>query len=196
AELSLSKMRNDLSNLQIRNGLYVIKAPQDGYILKANRQGLGETIKEGEEIFTIMPNVSRLAVELYVKPMDMPLLYVGCPMRIQFDGWPALVFSGWPDISVGTFGGKVAAIDKVSSQYNKFRVLVVPDENDHKWPDLLHVGAGASGWAMLNNVMVWYEVWRQFNGFPPDYTQDLPSKLNYYNGKEKKAKTSDDTEKE
>jgi hypothetical protein len=27
---------------------------------------------------------------------------------------------------------------------------------------------------MLNNVPIWYELWRQLNGFPPDYTGDLP----------------------
>jgi len=202
SEANLTKMRNEFSNLQIRNGLYTIKAPQDGYILKSAKQGIGETIKEGEDIITIMPKVDQLAVELYVKPMDMPLLYVGCPMRIQFDGWPALVFSGWPDISVGTFGGKVAAIDKVSSEYNKFRVLVIPDPNDDKWPSLLHIGAGASGWAMLNNVMVWYEAWRQFNGFPADFTQDMPSDYNYKyvkskeKGTEKASKSGDNEEKE
>ena len=180
SEATLFKLRNELTNLQVRNGYYVIKAPQDGYILKASKQGLGELIKEGEDVFTIMPNVKQLAVELYVKPMDMPLIYVGCPIRIQFDGWPALVFSGWPEVSVGTFGGTVKAIDKVSSQYNKFRIMVVPDPKDEKWPSLLHVGAGVSGWAMLNNVMVWYEAWRQFNGFPADFTQDIPSVHNHY----------------
>jgi hypothetical protein len=31
------------------------------------------------------------------------------------------------------------------------------------------VGSGASGIALLNDVPIWYELWRQLNGFPPDY---------------------------
>jgi adhesin transport system membrane fusion protein len=36
----------------------------------------------------------------------------------------------------------------------------------------LRVGSGAEGIALLNNVPLWYEVWRQLNGFPPDYYDD------------------------
>jgi hypothetical protein len=28
------------------------------------------------------------------------------------------------------------------------------------------MGSGTKGWVMLNNVPVWFEIWRQFNGFP------------------------------
>jgi hypothetical protein len=30
-------------------------------------------------------------------------------------------------------------------------------------------GAGVKGFAMLKNVSIWYELWRQINGFPPEY---------------------------
>ena len=33
----------------------------------------------------------------------------------------------------------------------------------------LKTGTGARGFALLNTVPVWYELWRQINGFPPDY---------------------------
>jgi hypothetical protein len=28
------------------------------------------------------------------------------------------------------------------------------------------MGSGTKGWVMLDNVAVWYEIWRQLNGFP------------------------------
>ena len=169
-ESTIGKMQVEYSGLQVRNGMYAIRAPQDGYILKASKEGIGETVKEGEEVVTILPENHSLSVELFFKPMDMPLLYIGCPMRIQFDGWPALVFSGWPSSSVGTFGGHVRVIDKVATKDGKFRVLVVPNPKEDPWPDKVRIGTGANGWAMLNNVLLCYELWRQFNGFPPDYT--------------------------
>jgi hypothetical protein len=100
--------------------------------------------------------------------MDIPLLRVGRRVRLQFDGWPALVFSGWPGTSFGTFGGVVAVIDNIDSQ-GQYRILVTPDPAHEAWPKLLRVGSGVYGWALLDNVPIWYELWRQVNGFPPDY---------------------------
>jgi hypothetical protein len=47
--------------------------------------------------------------------------------------------------------------------------LVIPAENSPQWPEQLRVGAGVKTITLLKNVSVWYEVWRQINGFPPDY---------------------------
>lgn len=173
SQAEILKMRIELSNLQLRSGFYVIRAPQDGYVVKALRSGLGENIKEGENLVTIMPAHARMAVELYVQALDLPLMHPGVKVRVQFDGWPALVFSGWPNVSVGTFGGVVSAVDRVNSSNGLFRVLVTPDPNDEPWPELVRAGGGVYGWAMLNRVRVWYEMWRQFNGFPPDFVQLL-----------------------
>ena len=169
SEGEISKMNNEYSNLKIRSSFYYITAPQDGYIVKALKEGLGETVKEGESVVSIMPLNPKLAVELYVKPMDFPLLSKGSKMRLQFDGWPALVFSGWPDVGFGTFGGKVEVIDNIDSQ-GSYRILVVPDVQEDPWPKALRIGTGTYGWAMLNDVPIFYEIWRQLNGFPPDYT--------------------------
>jgi hypothetical protein len=109
-----------------------------------------------------------MAVELFVKPIDIPLLSKGRKVRLQFDGWPAIVFSGWPDVSFGTFGGIVSVIDNIDSN-GKYRILVVPDPSDDPWPKQVRVGSGVYGWAMLNDVPIWYEIWRQLNGFPADY---------------------------
>ena len=167
----LALTRNKYSNLVIRNNQYYILAPQDGYIIKALRAGLGETVKEGESVVTIQPAEPRKAVELYIRPMDVPLVSKGRQVRLEFDGWPALQFSGWPSVNVGTFGGRVAVIDKTISANGKFRILVSPDENDDPWPEQLQLGSGVFGWVMLDDVPIWFEIWRQFNGFPPSLNQ-------------------------
>ncbi|MFD1001485.1 HlyD family secretion protein [Ohtaekwangia kribbensis] len=177
----ISKLTNEYTNTQIRSSQYQITAPQSGYVVRAMKAGIGETIKEGDAVCTVMPEVTDLAVEMYVKAMDMPLISKGRKVRVEFDGWPALQFSGWPSVSVGSFGGTVEVIDYVSSQPGEFRMLVIPDKAEEAWPQQLRVGSGTRGWVMLENVPVWYEIWRQLNGFPPSLykapLQDaLPSK--------------------
>lgn len=172
-EAEVSKMQVDLASYTIRADNYFITAPQSGYITRAVRTGVGELIKEGESIITIMPAQFDLAVELFVRPMDMPLVNIGQNVRFMFDGWPAIVFSGWPNTSVGTYGGKVVAIDNLISSNGRYRILVAPDPGDEPWPQALRVGAGAVGMALLNDVPIWYELWRQLNGFPPDLYQEM-----------------------
>ncbi|MCB2379161.1 HlyD family secretion protein [Hymenobacter sp. BT635] len=183
-EGQIAKMRNELANLSIRAGYYHITAPQDGYVVRALKEGLGEIVKEGEPVVTVMPNAPALAAELYVKPMDIPLLSVGRKVRLQFDGWPALVFSGWPGTSFGTFGGVVSVIDNIDSQ-GQYRILVTPDPALEAWPRPLRVGSGVYGWALLDDVPIWYELWRQLNGFPPNFVGS-PAK-DGKSGQEKKA---------
>ena len=105
---------------------------------------------------------------------------------MQFDGWPAIVFSGWPNTSYGTYGGEVFAIDNFISPNGKYRVLVAQDPNDHEWPDALRVGAGASSMTLLNDVPVGYELWRQINAFPPDYYTQEQVDSSKKDGKNKK----------
>ncbi len=169
AETSLNKLRNQYSNYLFRNGLYFITAPQAGYITKTFTSGIGEVIKEGQEILTLMPKDYDLAVQLYVRPIDLPLIKVGEEVRIQFDGWPAIVFSGWPNASYGTFAGEIYAIDQFISANGKYRILVREDSTDHKWPDALRFGSATNNLMLLNDVPIWYELWRNINGFPPEY---------------------------
>jgi len=175
-EMSVTKLQNQFMNYSVRSGMYYIKAPQDGYITKAVQQGLGENIKEGQPLVTIMPANYDLAVEMYINPVDLPLVSKGEKVQVQFDGWPAVIFSGWPNISYGTYTGKIVAIDNFISDNGKYRALVAPDKNDHPWPAALNVGAGANGIAFLKTVTIGYELWRQTNGFPPDYYQPKESK--------------------
>ncbi|MCT8339134.1 HlyD family secretion protein [Luteirhabdus pelagi] len=168
-EAQVSKLQNDYSNYEIRNSLYYVKAPQNGYINKAIRSGVGETFKEGEQLVNIMPSQYEKAVETFVDPIDIPLIHLGEEMRVRFDGWPAIVFSGWPNLSYGTYGGKVVAIENYISTNGKYRVLLSPDPNDHPWPEDIRIGSGAFTLALLEDVPIWYELWRQLNGFPPNY---------------------------
>lgn len=165
-------LQNKLSNYKVRQGFYYVTAPQTGYVTQSTATGIGELIKEGEQIVSIMPANAQLAVEMYVQPIDLPLIQKGQHVRIQFDGWPAIVFSGWPNTSYGTYGGTVFAVDRFAQKDGTFRVLIEPDESDHEWPDALSVGGGANSMLLLKDVPIWYELWRQFNGFPPDYYID------------------------
>ncbi|MCM0042559.1 MAG: HlyD family secretion protein [Algoriphagus sp.] len=169
AEATVTKLENQYSNYAQRSQYRYILAPQNGYIAKAIQVGIGETIKEGAEIVNIVPADAELAVEMYVEPVDLPLIQPGNKVRFIFDGWPAIVFSGWPQLSNGTFGGVVIAIDQFAGPTNQYRVLVTEDPEEEGWPDLLRMGSGAEGIALFNDVPVWYEIWRQLNGFPADY---------------------------
>ncbi len=176
AEAQVTKLENEFTNYEMRNDLYYIRAPQNGFINKALYSGVGETFKEGDQLVNIMPSDYELAVETYVKPIDLPLIHLGEVVRIQFDGWPAIVFSGWPNISYGTYGGKVVAIETFISDNGKYRVLIAPDQDDHEWPKI-QVGSGARTLALLEDVPIWFELWRQLNGFPPNYYQPVNDKV-------------------
>ncbi len=171
-QADLAKLRNELTNMEIRSQQYFILAPQNGHVIKASQAGIGETIKEGDAVCTIMPQSDDVAVEMHVKAMDVPLISKGRKVRVEFDGFPALQFSGWPSASVGSFGGVVQVIDYVNSKPGEFRILVVPDKEDDKWPRQIRNGSGTQSWVMLDDVPVWYEIWRQLNGFPPSLYEE------------------------
>ncbi len=169
AEAMVTKLQNQFVNYSIRSGYYYILAPQNGIVTNFISSGIGEIVKEGDELLTIMPAYVNLAVEMYVRPIDLPLIKVNHRVRIQFDGWPAIVFSGWPNASYGTYGGRVFAIDNFISPNGYYRILIQPDPKEPAWPEALRVGAGTYSMLLLNDVPIWYELWRQLNGFPPEY---------------------------
>ncbi|TYA92321.1 HlyD family secretion protein [Seonamhaeicola marinus] len=175
-EAQVTKLENAYSNYKRRNSLLYVTAPQSGYINRALTGGIGITFKEGEELVSIMPAQIDLAVETFVRPIDLPLIHKGEKVRIQFDGWPAIVFSGWPNVSYGTYGAKVVAIERYISSNGKYRVLLAPDTEDHEWPDAIRVGSGAKTIALLEDVPIWFELWRQINSFPPNYYEPETSK--------------------
>ena len=170
-EAQVNKLKNQYRNYQIRNGMYYIVAPQNGYVNRALQSGIGETIKEGTAIVSIMPASFDIAVETYINPVDFPLIHKGEKVRVWFDGWPSIVFSGWPGASYGTFGGVIVAKENFISENGKYRVLIAPDKSDKVWPNQLSIGAGTQTIALLDDVPIWFEIWRTLNGFPPNFYQ-------------------------
>jgi multidrug resistance efflux pump len=168
-QAQVNKLQNQYANYKIRNDMYYIKAPQDGYVNRALQSGLGELMKEGTPVVSIMPANYDIAVETFVNPIDLPLLKRGEQVRVWFDGWPTIVFSGWPNVSYGTFGGRIVAIENFISPNGKYRILIAPDPNEPKWPNQLSIGAGAQTVALLETVTIGFEIWRVLNGFPPNY---------------------------
>lgn len=165
----IAKLQNQYASYAIRNGMYYIIAPQSGQIVQARKSGIGEIVKEGEMLVHIVPTQIDYAVEMYVRPVDLPLVAPGQKVRFLFDGFPAIVFSGWPEASYGTYQGIVSAVESDMDANGKFKLLVKEDTTYRKWPQQLNMGTGANGIALLKNVPLWYEIWRNINSFPPDY---------------------------
>ncbi|MBX3415975.1 MAG: HlyD family efflux transporter periplasmic adaptor subunit [Pirellulaceae bacterium] len=176
-----ASVRKDIRDLEIKlQELQQLKitAPRDGSVFRLPLFERGQTVKKGDSLFTIVPETTDLAVELWVTGLDIPLIQPNDHVRLQFEGWPAVQFSGWPSVAVGTFGGKVIAIDDSDDGEGKFRIQVVP-ENDSEWPPphYLRQGVRANGWVMLQQVTLGYELWRLTNGFPPARPDADPKKL-------------------
>lgn len=166
----VAKLENQVASYTIRDGMYYILAPQSGQVINAKKAGIGEILKDGEELLTIVPQNTNYAVEMYVRPVDLPLVSPGQDVRFIFDGFPAIIFAGgWPDQSFGTFPGKIRAIENNIDEKGMFRVIVVENPKDKKWPKQIKMGAGAQGITLLNDVPLWYELWRNINGFPADF---------------------------
>lgn len=167
----VAKLESQATNYAVRQGFQYIVAPQSGTVARVLTPGIGETVKEGEAVVSILPTEFESAVEMYVDPFNLPLVQRGEEVRFLFDGWPAIFFSGWPGLSYGTFKGEIVAIDNIIDSKGRYRVLVAPkvDEEGREWPEALRPGSGAEGVILLNRVPVWYELWRQLNAFPPDY---------------------------
>jgi multidrug efflux pump subunit AcrA (membrane-fusion protein) len=165
----IAKLENQYMNYNIRSGLYTLISPQDGQVVQAKKAGIGEILKEGDVIVEIVPTNVEYAVELFVRPVDLPLVAKGQKVMFLFDGFPAIVFSGWPNASYGIFAGEVAAVESSVANNGKFRILVKERPSEKPWPRELMMGTGAQGIALLKDVPIWYELWRNINGFPPDY---------------------------
>lgn len=173
------KARAELTKIDVkmaRQGAQRIMAPIDGTIFRVLGRVGGELVKEGEVLCVLIPQSTKNVVELWVDGNDVPLISPGRDVRLQFEGWPALQFSGWPSIAVGTFGGRVLQVDAADNGQGRFRILVEHDEHDEPWPSqsYLRQGVRANGWVLLNQVSLGWELWRQFNGFPPVISPDEP----------------------
>lgn len=168
-----------LSNATQRRIYSRIVAPIDGTVVKMAEVGAGETVKQGDKLVRISPTSADKAAELVAEGLDAPLLNPGRKVRLLFYGIPAIPLPGWPELMAGTFGGVIKVVDQVDDGKGNFRFWVVPDPDDRPWPEQSRVRQGTKvmGWVILNRVPLWYELWRRFNLFPPDYQEGPPSLL-------------------
>ena len=162
-----------------------IKAPRSGTILRIMAKQGGQMLKAGDPVAMFVPDITANAVELWADGKDGPLITAGRKVRLQFEGWPAVQFVGWPSAAIGTFGGVVEFVDSHANDHGRFRVVVSPDPDDEPWPDArwLRQGVHANGWILLDQVSLGFELWRQFNGFPPTVSPEedsSPYKLEAY----------------
>jgi multidrug resistance efflux pump len=152
-----------------RQQTQTVVAPRDGIVLRLLANPGAEMVKPGQALAIFVPDTEERAVELWVDGNDLPLIVTGSHVRLQFEGYPAIQFGGWPEFSVGSFGGQVALIDATDDGKGHFRILVRPDREDNAWPSVrfLRQGVRVNGWVLLGQVTLGYELWRIFNGFPP-----------------------------
>jgi multidrug resistance efflux pump len=155
-----------------RQGAQHVAAPSNGTVLQVTARQGGDVVKAGETLAQFVPDTNEQAVELWIDGNDVNLVRAGAAVRLQFEGRPAIQVSGWPSASIGTYGGTVAFVDAHDDGAGRFRVVVLPAEDSRQWPARadLRQGTRATGWVLLREVRLGYEVWRQFNGFPPEWT--------------------------
>jgi multidrug resistance efflux pump len=200
AQSDLASADRDITTIDIQINQaqqQVIEAPRDGIVFSITATD-GTYLRPGSAICVIIPETESRFVEMWVNGMDMPLITQrhenpdgtttpGSPVRLQFEGWPAIQFVGWPSVAVGTFGGEVVFIDPTDDGYGRFRIVVsakpdvtIRDGKTHveDWPGnrFLRQGVRSKGWVLLQQVPLWLEIWRQLNGFPPVVANAEPGK--------------------
>ncbi len=174
---ALADIELRLSNATQRRLAGRVYSPVDGTVVNMAQVGPGETVKQGERLVRISPTSVDKAIEMTADGLDAPLLNVGRKVRLLFYGIPAIPLPAWPEVMAGTYGGVIKVIDQVDDGKGNFRFWVVPDPEDRPWPDQAHVRQGTKtmGWVILNRVPLWYELWRRFNLFPPDFQERPPT---------------------
>ncbi len=189
----VSKAEKDMREMEskvARQNTQQVIAPFDGYIVQLSSNSGSQLVKKGDPVCTMVPYTQERAVQIWLSGNDAPLVEAGRHVRLQFEGWPAVQFAGWPSVAVGTFGGRIVSVDMIDSGNGKFRCQILPDTaGSEDWPEerFLRQGVRANGWVLLEQVPLWFEVWRKLNGFPP--TVDVDSSP--YTDKSEKSEKSD-----
>ena len=165
----------EIEGRQARQRSQDVVAPRAGTILRLVASEGTEIVKGGDDLAILVPDPGTRATELWMDGTDAPLLRPGQSVRIQFEGWPALQLAGWPSLAIGTFVGRIELIDAAANVDGKVRVLVVAAAGE-AWPveAFLRQGMLARGWVLLSRVSLGWELWRQFNGFPPQVQAESP----------------------
>jgi membrane fusion protein, adhesin transport system len=199
ANSDVQKLELDINNVTERAEQRFVVAPRDGKIVRVKKVGPGETVKAGDELAVLAPTTNDEAVELSLSDSDAPLVSVGRTVRLNFAGWPAVQFVGWPSIAVGTFAGRVKVMDAIDDGNSRFRIIIEPDFDAIKtgkedpWPplDQLRPGAEVNGWVMLDTVSLGFELWRQFNAFPPSVRREAIGEKSKPGAKQKRNDSGD-----
>ena len=177
AESERAYARSDLTKLEgerARQLSQTVVAPVDGTVVGIDGNLRGGVVKAGQHLARLVPKTKSRAIEMFVVGNDAPLITEGSPVRVQFEGWPAVQFVGWPSVAVGTFGGRVTFVDPAATDdLGRVRVLVQPDPNEPPWPsaEILRQQVRARAWILLQEVSLGRELWRRLNGFPPALLQ-------------------------
>ncbi len=174
----LAEARAKLSKVDIalgRQSVQLVRAPRDGRIQALNTAAGGTLISAGDWLATLAPDQAQRVVELMVDGRDVALVRRGQPVRLHFEGWPAIQFSGWPSVAQGMFDGRVRSIDHSAQTSGLFRVLVEPMPGKPAWPEdsFVLLGSKVRGWIQMEAVTVGYELWRQLNDFPLEFPQPV-----------------------
>ena len=174
----LAEARAKLSKVDIalgRQSVQMVRAPRDGRIQALNTAAGGTLISAGDWLATLAPDQARRVVELMVDGRDVALVRPGQPVRLHFEGWPAIQFSGWPSVAQGMFDGRVRSIDPSAQTSGLFRVLVEPMPGKPVWPEdnFVRLGSKVRGWIQMEIVTIGYELWRQLNDFPLEFPQPV-----------------------
>ncbi len=200
AQSDVASAERDLAGVDIaisQNLRQVVEAPRDGIVLSVAVTD-GTYLRPGSPICVLIPETESRYAEVWLDGNDTPLVrprtetngvvVPGSPVRLQFEGWPAVQIVGWPSVAVGTFGGEVVFVDPTDNGKGKFRVVVAPRPDQKRrdgrmepvtWPSnrWLRQGVRVNGWVMLEQVPLWRELWRQLNGFPPVVVDGEPDKF-------------------
>jgi len=117
AQSDLASVERDLGVIDVQisqNERQLVRAPRDGIVLSVQATD-GSYLRPGSPICVVIPETDSRFVEIWLEGNDMPLLQSrvtkpdgtvipGSPVRLQFEGWPAIQFVGWPSVAIGTFG--------------------------------------------------------------------------------------------
>lgn len=169
----IAESRAKLNRIDVslsRQEAQAVNAPRAGRIQGVNAVTAGAYVSAGQVLATLTPENPARVVELMVDGRDIALIHRGRPVRLEFEGWPAIQISGWPSASTGLFSGRVRAVDPSSQPNGLFRVLVEePPGAPWPGPQFIRLGAKVRGWIQMERVRVGYELWRQLNDFPLEF---------------------------
>lgn len=174
-----SKTEEDINKVNMalsRQSIETKVAPRDGTITRLASGGLSTYVKPGDPMAWFIPDGIERAVAVKVGGLDAALITPQRKARLQFEGWPMLQVSGWPNTSIGTFAGEVVYVDPMADPHGQFTVWIKADESGDPWPseNSVRLGSRVKAWILMEEVSLGYEIWRQLNNFPPESSQSRP----------------------